>query len=88
MIEIKVDKESELIWIENVINAGKANFKYPCSLMSLGISLSQEIKCIPSDAYEDDIKEKREEFKKRFEDRELSSNKIEDILRDELFSNN
>ena len=82
MIEIKVDKESEMIWLNRVLSAGKCNMTTPYTLLYLGVELKQNITFKPSDIYEDDIKEKRDEFNKRFAN--MRGMDIERILREEL----
>ena len=83
MIEIKVDKESEAIWIQNIIGAGVLNTSQAYTMNFLGIPLHQEVIYKPSDNYEDDIKEKREEYNKRFANKGLRVMDIERILREE-----
>lgn len=84
MIEIKVDKASEFYWIKNVIDSGVMNLSNPYSLIYLGVKLNQKVTYKLSDNYEDDIKEKVEEYKKRLAKFGRSSD-LENILKKELF---
>jgi len=83
MIEIRIDKESEFIWLQNVINAGVLNSCQGYTMKFLGIPLNQNVTFIKSDNYEDDIKEKREEFNRRFADKGLRGMDVERILKEE-----
>lgn len=83
MIEIKVDKESELIWLRNVIGSGVLNTDQKYTMNFLGVPLKQNVTYKPSDNYEDDIKEKREEYNRRFADKGLRRMDVERILRAE-----
>lgn len=83
MIEIKVDKESEVIWLQNIIGAGVLNTSQTYTMNFLGVPLRQNVKYVKGDHYEDDIKEKREEYNRRFVDKGLRMIDIEDILRKE-----
>ena len=83
MIKIIVEKESEMFWIHKVIQAGVLNASNPYTMDFLGISLRQNIHYEKSDNYEDDIAEKREEYNKRFANKELTLTQIENILRKE-----
>ena len=83
MIEIKVDKESEIVWLNNVLSAGVLNSNQTYTMNFLGVPLRQDIHYIKSDDYEDDIKEKREEYHNRFDDTGLRLMDIEEILRKE-----
>ena len=83
MIEIKVDKESEMMWLQNIISAGVLNTSQKYTMKFLGVPLRQNITYKQSDNYEDDIKEKREEYNKRFASKGLRRMDVEDILREE-----
>lgn len=87
MIEIKVDKESEIFWLQKIIGAGVLNTTQPYTMKFLGIPLSQNVIYKPSDNYEDDIKEKREEYNMRFAGKGLRGMDIERILREEYENN-
>lgn len=84
MIEIKVDKESEIMWLKSILGAGTCNLPNPYTLMYLGVDLKHNMSIIfkPSDIYEDDIKEKIAEYNKRFNG--VTRMKAESILREEL----
>lgn len=84
MIEIKVDKRSELEWITRAIGSGVLNSSEACILNFLGVPLQQEVTYKPSDIYEEDITDKIEEFNKRFAGSGLVGWQIEEILRKEL----
>jgi hypothetical protein len=84
MIEIKVDKESEMIWLQNIIGAGVLNTDQAYTMKFLGVPLKQNITYKPSDDYEDDVEEKREEFNRRFGNKGLRRREIEQILKKEL----
>lgn len=84
MIEIKVDKRSELEWIKKVIGAGYLNISTPYTLKFLGVPLRQNITYIPSDIYEEDITDRIKEFNKRFAESGLVGWQIENTLRNEL----
>lgn len=84
MIEIKIDKESELLWLRSVLDAGACNLFTPYTLKYLGVNLKQNVTFKPSDVYENDIKEKIDEYNKRFPDNNITRMKAESILRDEL----
>lgn len=86
MIEIKVDKESEILWLKSVIGAGTCNLPDPYTLMYLGVDLKHDmnIRFKPSDIYEDDVKEKIAEYNRRFPDNNISKMQAERILREEL----
>ena len=83
MIEIKFDKESEWVWLKNIIGAGTLNTTQAYTMNFLGVPLTQNVKYVASDYYEDDIKEKREEYNRRFADKGLRGVDIEAILRKE-----
>ena len=83
MIEIKVDKESEMIWLQNIIGAGVLNTSQKYTMNFLGVPLTQNVTYKPSDNYEDDVKEKREEYNRRFADKGLRRMDIERILQEE-----
>ena len=84
MIEIKVDKRSELEWIMKVIDAGTCNLSVPYTLKFLGVPLKQNINYSPSDIYEEDITDKIREYNERFPANGISGMKAERILRKEL----
>ncbi len=84
MIRITVDKESELLWLQSVLSAGSLNISDQYTLKYLGVDLRQNINFKKSDAYEDDVKEKREEYNRRFKDSGLRKMDIERLLREEL----
>ena len=88
MIEIKVDKESEMLWLREIIGSGVLNTSIPYTLKFLGVPLKQNINYKASDNYEDDIKEKREEFNKRFAESGLVGWQIEKMLKKELLGKN
>lgn len=83
MIEIKVDKESEMIWLQNIIGAGVLNTTQKYTMIFLGVSMTQNITYKQSNNYEDDVEEKREEYNRRFTDKGLRLMDIEEILRKE-----
>ena len=83
MIEIIVDKESEMIWLQNIINAGVLNTSQRYTMNFLGVPMRQDVTYKQSDHYEDDIKEKREEYNRRFADKGLRRMDVEEILRKE-----
>ena len=85
MIEIKVDKESEVVWLDSVINAGIINNTQGYTFKFLGIPLNQNVNYTKSDDYEDDIKEKRDEYNKRFAG--LTGMQVNEILRKEYNKN-
>lgn len=84
MIEIKVDKRSELEWIMRVIDAGVCNLGTPYTLKFLGVPLKQNVNYKPSDIYEEDITDKIKEYNKRFPNNGISGMQTERILKDEL----
>lgn len=84
MIEIKVDKASEMLWLNSVLNAGTCNLPNPYTLKFLGVDQKQNVTFKPSDIYENDIKEKIDEYNKRFPDNNITRMKAESILREEL----
>lgn len=84
MIEIKVDKESEIQWLNSVLSAGTCNLSNPYTLKYLGVEQKQNITFKRSDIYENDIKEKIDEYNKRFPDNNITRMKAECILREEL----
>lgn len=67
-IKISFDKESEFLWIKEIINAGLLNGNPDrlTILKYLGVPMQQTVSYSPNDNYEDDIKEKREEYNKKF----------------------
>lgn len=83
MIQIKVDKESEMLWLTNVISAGTLNLSNTYTLEYLGVPLKQSINYKQSDEYIDDVKEKREEYNNRFANSGLRRMDIENILKKE-----
>ena len=83
MIEIKVDKESEMIWLQNIIGAGVLNTTQTYTMNFLGVSLKQNVTYKLSDNYEDDVKEKREEYNRRFAYKGLRRMDVEKILQEE-----
>ena len=83
MIEIKVDKETEMIWLQNIIGAGVLNTTQKYTMIFLGVSMTQNITYKQSNNYEDDVEEKREEYNRRFTDKGLRLMDIEEILRKE-----
>ena len=85
MIEIKVDKESEIIWLKNVFEGGVLNAREPFIMNFLGIPATQEIHYILNANFEDDIKEKRDEYNNRFANKKITIGEIEEILRKEYY---
>ena len=83
MIEIKFDKESELLWLKDVISAGVLNITRVNTLKYLGVDLTQNVKYVRSNNYVDDTKERRKVFDRRFGKSGFSLMAIEDILRKE-----
>ena len=64
MIKITFDKESEFVWIKNVIENGILNFRdgdpFVETFKKHDLSLNQKVTYIKSDNYEDDLVEARE----------------------------
>lgn len=83
MIEIKVEKESEMIWLDKIIGAGVLNTSSKYTMNFLGVPLRQNIRYVKSDNYEDDVKEKRDEYNRRFANKGLRGMDIEEMLRKE-----
>ena len=79
MITVTVDKESEYMFIRNVIESGVCNFSSPNFYKAIGIPLRQNVTYHKSDDYVDDIKNKREKLLQRFESKSMI--RIEDELR-------
>ena len=64
MIKITYDKESEFVWIKNVIENGILNFRdgdpFVETFKKHDLSLNQKVTYVKSDNYEDDLVEARE----------------------------
>lgn len=84
MIKITVNKESEMIWIQRVIEAGVLNISTPHLLNYVGIPLKQNVTFIKGDDFEDDInRDKLKELKNKFGEHHVSPIYLENILRQE-----
>ena len=82
MIEVTIDKESEILWLDSILRSGILNAQNSNMFKFFNIPVSQEIIYIKSEEYVDDIKDKREEFNKRFEG--LTPQEINKILEKEF----
>ena len=71
MIKITFDKESEFVWIKNVIENGVLNLRdgdpFVETFKKHDLSLNQKVTYIKSDIYEDDCVEAREGERKELE---------------------
>lgn len=83
-IKISFDKESEFLWIKEIIDAGVLNGSHDrlTILKYLGVSMKQSVTYSPNDNYEDDTKEKREEYNKKFS--QLNPRQAAAVIRAEM----
>lgn len=84
MIEIRFDKESELLWLKEVIGSGACNCGYPYLLQAMGVDLHQEVTYKPTDNYVDDVENNRKLLVERFKGMKIGE--VNSILREEYLS--
>lgn len=67
MIRVVVDKGSELMWVQQILESGSEHCDYPHFLRALGIDLQQHVHFDKTEGYVDDISETSKELMSQFD---------------------
>lgn len=67
MIRVVVDKGSELMWVQQILESGSEHCDYPHFLRALGIDLQQRVHFDKTEGYVDDISETSKKLMSQFD---------------------